>query len=218
MRISFQLLWASLLIVPDLLAQSHRPWVDAEYQGHWPAVSADQSRVPADSSIETEDDPTLSADAYGHVPVIAARKAMERAERLSRKERHNEAIKELRRALAIDPQYYRAENDLAVELETTGDVEAAIATLERLTESAPDRALAFNTLAQIFWNLRRYSDMERVAGQAIKDHPFSFRANFLWGNALAQQGRWSPEAKHALSYAALKYPEAKTLLDQWPAQ
>jgi tetratricopeptide (TPR) repeat protein len=181
-------------------------------------VDVNRSATHPGSSSETEDDPTLSVDAYNHVPVATARKALQRAERFRRKGHHEQAIDEFRRALAIDPQYYQAGIELALELETIGEVELAIETLQHLTRSAPNRALAFNTLAQILCDLHRYSDMEIVARQVMSIHPCSFRANLLLGDALVRQGQWSKEARRVLEYASLKYPDATTLLDTWPTQ
>jgi tetratricopeptide (TPR) repeat protein len=162
--------------------------------------------------------PTLSVESYDHQPATGARKAARRAARLSAKERHDEAIEELRRALAIDPQYYLAENNLGLEFRRAGKPDLAIATLEHLSKSAPNRVLAFNNLAEILYEAQRYPEMETVARQAQKIHPYSFRANLLLGLALVRQGSWSKEAKRDLQYASLRHPEAKNVLEKWPVQ
>jgi tetratricopeptide (TPR) repeat protein len=85
------------------------------------ATKAESASVPWRSlSSEAGDDPTLGADVPEHDPPKAARKAAEKAEHLSKKGRHEDAITEFRAALAIDPQYYEAENNLALELEAVG--------------------------------------------------------------------------------------------------
>ena len=93
-----------------------------------------------------------------------------------------------------------------------------MATLRHLTESAPHHVLAFNNLAAILFEQQRYAEAEVVERQAVKLHPFSFKANYLLGTALVRQGRYTPEAKLDLQYAMAKYSEAKTLLDQWPSK
>jgi tetratricopeptide (TPR) repeat protein len=119
--------------------------------------------------------PTLSVESYDHQPATGARKAARRAARLSAKERHDEAIEELRRALAIDPQYYLAENNLGLEFRRAGKPDLAIATLEHLSKSAPSRVLAFNNLAEILYEAQRYPEMETVARQAQKDTSILFQ-------------------------------------------
>lgn len=167
---------------------------------------------------ESDDDPTIAAASLGHEPPPAARKAAERAGRLAKKGQHDKAIAEFLRALALDPQYYEAENNLALEYKDAGQPELAVSTLKHLTESAPNHALAFNNLAALLCESKRYAEAEAVERQAVKLHPFSFKANLLLATALIRQGRWTPEAKLDLQYAEAKYPEAKALLDEWPGK
>jgi len=44
----------------------------------------------------------------------------------------------------------------------------------------------------------------------------SFKANFVPGVALIDEGKWSDDARISLEYAQVRYPEAKTLLSKWP--
>lgn len=173
---------------------------------------------PRSLSSEEADDPTISsAPVDHHDPPAAARKAAQKAEHLSKKGHHEEAIAELRNAVAIDPQYYEAENNLAMELEAAGKTEDAEKTLRRLTQAAPQHVLAFSNLATLLCRQQRYAEAETVARQALKLHKFSFKTNYLLGIALVDQGNWTDEAKAKLEYAQVKYLEAKALLDKWPA-
>ncbi|MGA2593777.1 MAG: tetratricopeptide repeat protein [Bryobacteraceae bacterium] len=177
------------------------------------------SKASRPLSVEEADDPTIArASSPKHDPPPAARKAAEKAERLSKKGRHEEAIAGFRDALAIDPQYYEAANNLALELQAAGKADEAETLLRSLTKSAPEHVLAFSNLGTLLCQQRRYAEAEAVARQALEHHRYPFKSNFLLGAALIDQGRWTDEAKVKLEYAQIKYAEAKALLEKWPVK
>jgi tetratricopeptide (TPR) repeat protein len=200
----------------DRVLQEREKWLDRASRLPGQAKARQSNR--GGLGEELDDDPTISAASLGHEPPPAARKAAERAERLAKKGQHDKAIAEFQRALALDAQYYEAENNLALEYKDAGQLDQAVSTLKHLTESAPTHVLAFNNLAALLCESKRYAEAEAVERQAIKLHPFSFKANLLLATALIRQGRWTPEAKLDLQYAEAKYPEAKALLDEWPVK
>lgn len=164
-----------------------------------------------------DDDPTLAA-AFQDEPPAPARKLASRAERLSKKGRHEEAVEAFKSALRIDPQYYEATNNLALEYFAIGKYDSAIQTFRGLITRDPKHVLAFDNLAILLCRLKRYSEAEVVATQAYKMHPFSYKAAYVFGAALVNQGKWTPDAKQSLRYASARHPEAKELLAKWPPQ
>ncbi len=236
MRTFLPAILAGLLAVPALIAQSLPAATRAQIESgrdtertrelnslpesSQPQTHKDSATIPWRSlSSEAADDPTISArPAAVHEPLAAARKSAQKAERLARKSRHADAVAEYRNALAIDPQYYEAENNLALELAASGDDAGAEKTLRGLIQSAPEHTLAFTNLASLLLRQHRYSDAEAVARQALKLHQFSFKSNYLLGAALVDQGLWSDEARLKLEYAQVKYAEAKVLLGKWPGK
>ena len=167
-------------------------------------------------SREEADDPTLQSTAAPHEAPREARKAAQKAEHLSAKGNHQEAIELLRHALAIDPEYYEAGNNLALELEAAGKKDEAELEFRRLIETAPQHVLAFTNLANLLAAQGRYAGVEKVARQSMTTHRFSFRTNYMLGMSLVKQSKWTAEAKESLQYAQVKCVEAKPLLDQWP--
>lgn len=153
-----------------------------------------------------------------HEPPPAARKAALRAEHLSKKKQHEQAIDDFKKALALDPAFYEAENNLALEYFNAGNRDTAIQTLAALTKRNPTRVLAFDNLAIILCQLHRYPEAETIARTAYTMHPFSYKANYVLGAALVEQGKWTPQAKLNLRYASERYPEANLLLAKWPKQ
>jgi len=178
------------------------------------------SNVGPDSQslkFEQADDPTIATHPIApHEPVRAARKAAEKAERLAKKKQRDEAIAEYREAVTLDPLYFEAWNDLALELEAAGKTDEAEQMFRRLTQSNPEHVLAFTNLASLLSGQKRYADAEAVARQAMKLHSYSFKANLVLGGVLISEGKWSDEAKTKLEYAVVKYPAARTLLEKWP--
>jgi len=170
-------------------------------------------------SSEEADDPTIAGrNIPKHDSVPAARKAAQKAERMSKKGRHEEAVALFREALAADPQYYEAGNNLALELEAAGKADEAETVLRGLIKSAPEHVLAFTNLGALLCEQHRYAEAEAVARQALHHHRYSFKSNYLLGASLVDQGHWTAEAKIKLEYAQVKYAEAKAILEKWPAK
>jgi tetratricopeptide (TPR) repeat protein len=165
----------------------------------------------------SDDDPTLAADVDTHEPVPAARKLAVRAEHLSGKGQHEQAIALYRRALLADPKYYEAANALGLEYFAAGHGNEAIATLRRLTETNPKQVLAYDNLAILLFRLKRLREAEAAATHAYDMHPFSYRAAFVYGAVMVTEGKWTADAKQSLRYASARHPEAKELLAKWPA-
>ena len=173
-------------------------------------------------SFEEGDDPTVIAHPVPqHEPLPAARKIAEQAEHLAHKKPHKkqteEAIAKYRQAVALDPLYFQAWNNLALELNADGKPDEAEQVLRRLMQSSAEHVVVFTNLAAVLSGQKRYADAETVARQAMKLHGYSFSANYVLGTVLVNEGRWTEEARTKLQYAQLKYPEAKSLLDHWPA-
>jgi len=168
-------------------------------------------------TFEEADDPTVAAHPLPpHVPPAAARKAARKAEHLAKKKHHVEAIAKYREAVADDPQYFEAWNNLALELNTIGKTDEAIAALRHAVQYAPQHVVGFANLAELLCQQKRYAEAETVARQAMKLHKHSFDANFTLGIILVDEGKFTWEAKGDLEYAEVRYPRAKSLLASWP--
>jgi len=230
MRIIWLLTAGSLLAVPPLYCQAVigaqvQIGISTERTRELNSLSelgsekGDASKLARTLTFEETDDPTVGGKAIPkHDPAPAARKAAQKAEHLAKKGRHDEAVALFRQALEIDPQYYEAGNNLALELEAAGRAEEAEQTLRGLTKSAPEHVLAFTNLATLLRQQYRYGDAEGVMREALRRHPFSFKTNMLLGAALVDQGHYTEEARAKLEYAQVKYPAAKDLLSKWPVK
>jgi len=223
MRHALPLISGSLLLAPMLLAQGSmnagiNPWTTRALIGVSEMGHSEVGREgPPILTFEKNDDPTITAHPTPlHDPIRAALRVADDAQHLSKKKRHVEAIARYRDAVAIDPLYFQAWNNLALELETVGKTDEAEQVMRRLMQSNPEHVLVFANLASLLSRQNRFADAEDVARQALKLHNYSFTANFVLGTVLVKEGKWSDEAKIKLEYAQVKYPEAKGLLDKWP--
>jgi tetratricopeptide (TPR) repeat protein len=169
-------------------------------------------------TFEKDDDPTVNPHPVPlHEPSRAVAKLADQAEHLARKKQRDEAIAKYREVLALDPQYFQAWNNLALQLKAAGKTDEAEQILRRLMQSNPEHVVVFANLGSLLTGEKRYADAETVARLAMKQHSYSFAANYLLGTALVNEGKFTDEAKTKLQYAELKYPEAKKLLEHWPA-
>jgi tetratricopeptide (TPR) repeat protein len=222
MRIFLALISGSLLPLQALPAQNAGidVWTTKELIG---ASEMGRSKLgtegPSMLVFEKNDDPTVVAHpAPLHEPTPQALKVADQAERLAHKKRHEEAIARYRDAVAIDPLYFQAWSNLALELKAIGKLDEAEQIMRRLVQSNPEHVLVFANLVGLLGDQKRYADAEAVAHQAMKQHNYSFLANFVLGTLLVNEGKFSDEAKTKLEYAQARYPEAKKLVEHWPAK
>ena len=214
--ISGGLLPAATLLAqnPGMSTQTTRALIGVTEMGHSTVGSAGPSQS---LKFEEDDDPTVVAHPVTpHEPLRQARKAAEEAEHLAKKKRGEEAITKYRDAVALDPLYFEAWNNLALELQAVGKMDEAEQVFRRLVQSNPEHVLAFTNLAALLSGQKRYAEAEAVARQAMKLHSYSFKANYVLGSLIFSQGKWSNEAKTKLEYAQVRYVEAKKLLEHWP--
>jgi tetratricopeptide (TPR) repeat protein len=144
-----------------------------------------------------------------------AQKLFERAEKLSRKRHHVEAIGLLQQVLQSRPNYSDVRNNLALEFVALGDTSRAIEELRRIIGDDPSSILAYENLGVILCNAHRYQEAEIIARQNADVAPASLKANLILGVALAGQGKWGPEARSNLEQAGGRYPVARMVLKKW---
>jgi tetratricopeptide (TPR) repeat protein len=106
----------SLLLTAGLLAQNRGMTTD-QTRALTPLARWDRSTWGRSRALKRADDPTIAKHPVTpHEPVRAARKAAEKAEHLAKKKQQEEAIAKYREAVALDPLYFEAWNNLALEL------------------------------------------------------------------------------------------------------
>jgi len=114
---------------------------------------------------------TVTVHSLLHPPPAAAHKEFLRAAKAAIKGAGEEAIRHLRKALAIFPAYVEAHNDLGVRYMQQGAYEQAADELQEAVKLDPGAVRPIANLALAWIALRRYADAESAARRAIAADP-----------------------------------------------
>jgi Flp pilus assembly protein TadD len=123
----------------------------------------------------------VSAKRLRHHPPKTARKAYENAARLARKKNDGEAIQELQRAIAIDPDFAEAHGDLGVLYACLNRFPQAEAELRRAIELVPEESLPHSNLAWVLFTIGQRADAEASVRRALQLAPENVSARMLLG-------------------------------------
>ena len=177
--------------------------------------SAQQSDLlaPKTHFVVTESK-TLSVGELQQRNQSKARQTFSDAKLAAQKGAHLRAIKLFEKTLQRDPGFSDARNDLAVEFIVLGDLDHAVEQLEQAVHD-PRFVMAYNNLAVVFCNQKKYADTEIVARQALNISPNSAKSSLLLAMALYHQGKRGAETQSALEMAARSNPIAIKLLKDW---
>jgi len=141
-----------------------------------------------------------------------ARAEMEKADKASAKDRSDEAIQHLNRAILMDPEYVAARNNLAVIYFKMGKSELAIAQLEEAVKVDPHNATLFTNLSVGLLKINKLDGAERAARTTLDlDRTSASQARMLLGLALIRQGKFTDEALECFSRSREEYPLARLL-------
>lgn len=128
---------------------------------------------------------------------------------------HARAIKLFEKAVAIDPGFTDARNDLAVELIVSGEPQRAVEQLQQVIELQPHFLMAYTNLGAILCSEKKFGDAEGVLRRALSVDPNSGKANLLLAVSLYGQNKRGTETQSALEIAAKSSPLAIRLLKEW---
>jgi tetratricopeptide (TPR) repeat protein len=153
----------------------------------------------------------VSLHTLRHKPPRAARRELERAVKFEREGDRNRAIGALRRAVAVDPEYMQAWNNLGVQLLRANYTEPAVDALRRAIQLDPEAALAQCNLSAALGLAGKLDESEQAARRAIRLDPSLTRARYLLALSLFVQRTKPDEAVAHLSRIAGEYPRAHRL-------
>lgn len=125
-----------------------------------------------------------------------ARKLMQEGLEAARKGEKEKALALLRKAVATDPRYAPASNNLGVQLRLAGDLEGAEAAFRQALQAESfDFYCRFN-LAALLYDTGRYHEAVPVAEQAVLADPTSPAAEALLGRGLLALGQGGRALEH----------------------
>lgn len=177
--------------------------IEASQPGHRVIVLAVENRGVA---------PMISLRRLEHKVPRAAMGKFNKAGKLHKKGKTEEALLLLKEALELDPDYYDA-------LATYGAVHllrqqyaTAIEYLEKAYAMDPNDALVAANLATAHLLAKGFAEAEGIARATLRQHPGDARTRYLLAVSLLQQNRGHHEAEAHLAQAAKEIPEAQAVL------
>lgn len=155
---------------------------------------------------------TISLARLGHKPPSRAVKEFRRSVEARDKGRPEEAERRLRAAIAVDPAFLEAHNNLGTLLLERGRLGEAEAELRLASTLDPNSPIVLANLGVVLLHLGRVPEAENAARAAHRIDPSSIRAQYVLGLALARLGRNPDEAVHYLERASAHFPHARLAL------
>ena len=155
---------------------------------------------------------TVSVARLRHSVPKAAKKAVDRGDKLLSKGDARGAAEELEKAVALDPEYADAHNDLSVAYVKLGRLQEAEAEVRRAIELDPYVSVAHSNLGWVLFERRDFPEAERSARRALALSLHNDRAHILLGILLGSAPATRAEGVRHIEQAAGTFPEVERLL------
>jgi tetratricopeptide (TPR) repeat protein len=209
-----------------VMAQAPDPYNRAR-TGPWPSAPA---MAPIDSDLDSSlSEPiapsgtdwsgpgTVTVHGLEHKIPGKAMKEFNQATKDRLKGNHQSAIEHLKRAVAMDPEFLAAWNDLGANYLSVNQADLAIAPFEKVVEIDPHEPLGYANLGAAYLVQNEPAAAERAAREEIKLDRRGTRGNLILGSALVLQEKCTPEAERNLKLALPEFPRARMMLALWLA-
>ncbi|MFN0104753.1 MAG: tetratricopeptide repeat protein [Bryobacteraceae bacterium] len=172
-------------------------------------------RLPASPTNRPAPAGPISALRLGHKPIKAARRLVREADSLAENGNLTASAELLQRALAADPNWFEAWNNLGSRRLTLGQYAESLDAFRHAFAIDPNNAAVHSNigLAQLF--LRQPVEAEQSARRSLQLEPGSPRASYVSGMALLRQNKRTAEALDALRLAATVIPRALLATAEW---
>ena len=203
--------------------QRKDPWDDIQYRQPVEArgsmdhpsirdfVINQTNLMPNDQPADRPISGTVSVSRLRHQVPAKARIELARSEREFRQGRLQASVEHLKKALAIDPVYMEAHNNLGARYIALGDDERAVDHLQTALRLDPSSAFAQLNLSLALYFLKRGDEAEQYARNAIRLTPELPKAHYLLGLILEAEGKNTLEAVEHLEKSAVEFPKAHLL-------
>ena len=117
------------------------------------------------------------------------------------------AVRELARAIELNPKLPQLQSSYGLALLNTGDPVGAAAAFRRELAENPKDFAANLALGQILIVSKQYSEATPFVRAALRSHPESIEARLAWGECLAAEGKLE-EARERLEAVVLAVPDS----------
>ncbi|MBC7925060.1 MAG: tetratricopeptide repeat protein [Bryobacteraceae bacterium] len=153
---------------------------------------------------------SVSLHRLSHKVPRSARKEYEKSIRVGND--HEQAILHLVKAVAIDPEFVEALNNLGSRYIATKRPAEALKVLQQAIDVDSGSDLVLTNFAMASMALSNFADAERAARRACQVDAGNSGARYLLGLSLYGQQKLSPEAVRLLETSHIQFPSAKIAL------
>jgi len=150
-----------------------------------------------------------------HKSIKQARRFCDAATVELKKENYQAGIKLLEHALALDPNYWVAQNNLGFAFLHLQQQERALKAFQRAIEIDPMNAVGYTNLSVVALSRNDFPLAEKSASESLRLDPELPEAKAMLGLALVGQGIWTPVAKKLLEESR-GVSTSDMLLKKWP--
>jgi tetratricopeptide (TPR) repeat protein len=153
----------------------------------------------------------ILAQAPGHQVSADAMRAYDKGRYAAGQGSGRQAIVYFLEALAIDPQFAGAHNDLGAVYLTRGELPQAVEQFQKTIDLAPEHRLALSNLSIALIRMNRCREAGEVARRTLELEPGQARAHLILAAALLAQAGDTGEALAHLERASAEIPKAHML-------
>ena len=157
----------------------------------------------------------ISAIRLAHKPVKTARRLLRESESLAEHGNLAASAERLQQALAADPNWFEAWNNLGSRRLTLGQYAAAADAFRQALAIDSNNATVHSNLGLALLFLRQPLEAEESARRALRLDPGAARASYVAGMALLQQNKRPAEGLEALRAAVAVIPRALLAIAEW---
>jgi len=141
-----------------------------------------------------------------------AEREFDRAWKARKKGQYETAILAFQSAIAIDPEFCAARNDLATSYLLAGQFDLAIEQFHKALEVDPNISGLYSNLSLAYLKQHRYYEAEYAARQSLVTANGDPHGHYVLGMSLVAQSKFTPEAEDHLKRAEPAYPQANLWL------
>ena|SRR5215831_3260923 len=151
---------------------------------------------------------TVSIQQLNHKVPPAAQSAFAKGEKLATKGSYREAADAFRQALAVDPEFADAYNELAAAEAELGELPSSAEHFQKAIDLVPEHRFALPNLAIVLAKMKRYHEAGDVARRALKIVPGSCKVHYILAASLIEEDGNLDEALEHLTRAIPEIPTA----------
>ena len=164
--------------------------------------------LPKSPEADISTEGTVSAHQLSRKIPESAQKMFHKGEEAVRKHKDEEAVKDFKEAIAQDPEFADAYNELGVSLLAIGQSVEAVEQFRRAVDLVPDHRQALYNMCIVLGKLRQWHEAKEVARRNLELDEDQPPINFILAVSLIMDGGDQLEALNNLKRASSEIPKA----------